>query len=163
KNDLHLCKGKVQRLKASLKKLEYNAKRDFVGWGSDGTIVEEFKTLELLPASSAGWTFVPAAQAAKVAKVGDRWINSAFNRADWRKGKAPIGYGEDELTKRQGTLVAEQGQAFLFRRVVDVSDDVLRQAGARFQLNIASDDCAHVYLNNVLVDKEDADHEFAYW
>jgi hypothetical protein len=160
KNDLHLCKGKVQRLKASSKRLEYNAKRDFVGWGSDGSIVEQFKTVELLPASSSGWTFIPAAMAAK---IGDRWINPAFNDSDWRKGKAPIGYGEDELTKRQGTIVAEQGQAFLFRRVIDVSDEVLRQAGAKFQLNIASDDCAVAYLNNVLVDKEDADHEFAYW
>jgi hypothetical protein len=33
KEDLHLRKGKVQRLKASLARQEYDARRDFVGWG----------------------------------------------------------------------------------------------------------------------------------
>ncbi len=33
KNQLHERKGKLQRLKASLKKQDYNPKRDFVGWG----------------------------------------------------------------------------------------------------------------------------------
>jgi hypothetical protein len=35
KDDLHLRRGKIQRLRASLKLQDYNPKRDFVGWGGD--------------------------------------------------------------------------------------------------------------------------------
>ena len=38
---LHKKTAKVQRLKASLKLLEYNAKRDFVGWGGAGDDVRK--------------------------------------------------------------------------------------------------------------------------
>ena len=45
KDELHLRKAKLQRLKASLKLQDYNAKRDFVALGGDGEEIEEFKTL----------------------------------------------------------------------------------------------------------------------
>jgi hypothetical protein len=35
KDDLHVRKAKIQRLRASLKLGDYNAKRDFVGWGGE--------------------------------------------------------------------------------------------------------------------------------
>jgi hypothetical protein len=35
KDDLHLRRAKIQRLRCSLKLLDYNSKRDFVGWGGD--------------------------------------------------------------------------------------------------------------------------------
>jgi hypothetical protein len=35
KDDLHLRKAKIQRLRASLKLADYNQKRDFVGWGGE--------------------------------------------------------------------------------------------------------------------------------
>jgi hypothetical protein len=35
KDDLHMKRAKIQRLKVSLKLQDYNAKRDFVGWGGD--------------------------------------------------------------------------------------------------------------------------------
>ena len=35
KNLLHLRTAKVQRLRASLKLQDYNAARDFIGWGSE--------------------------------------------------------------------------------------------------------------------------------
>ena len=60
KEQLHQRKGKLQRLKASLKKQDYDPKRDFVGWGGDGEDVEEFKTIELLAASAPGWRYAPA-------------------------------------------------------------------------------------------------------
>src|SRR5262249_30463762 len=44
KDDLHLRRAKVQRLRASLKLNDYNAKRDFVGWGD-----EDFRRLTGLP------------------------------------------------------------------------------------------------------------------
>ncbi len=43
KDDLHLRRGRIQRLRASLK-LDYNAKRDFVGWGG-----EDFRRLAGMP------------------------------------------------------------------------------------------------------------------
>jgi hypothetical protein len=160
KDQLHQRKGKLQRMKASLKRLNYDAKRDFVGWGGDGAYIEEFKTVELLKASDVGWSFSPVA---KAGNVGDRWAQPAFDDSAWRKGKTPVGYGEEELNKRKGTLIAEKGQSFYFRSGFDVPEDLLRKEGVKFFLNIASDDSAHSYLNGVLVDKDDGDHEFAYW
>jgi hypothetical protein len=44
KDDLHLRKAKIQRLRVSLKLNDYNPKRDFVGWGD-----EDFRRLSGLP------------------------------------------------------------------------------------------------------------------
>jgi hypothetical protein len=44
KEDLHQRRGKIQRLKASLKLQDYNPKRDFVGWGG-----EDFRRLLGMP------------------------------------------------------------------------------------------------------------------
>jgi hypothetical protein len=44
KDDLHLRRAKVQRLRASLKLGNYDAKRDFVGWGG-----EDFRRLAGMP------------------------------------------------------------------------------------------------------------------
>ncbi len=159
KEQLHLRKGKVQRLKASHKRLDYNAKRDFVGWGGDGA--EEVKTTVLLAAGSPGWRFSPATPASQ---SGGRWKNADFDDRAWRSGKAPLGHGEDELGKRSGTLVAEKGQAFLFRRAVELPAGLLALKGAAFTLAVASDNSAEVYVNGVLVDNDpQPDHEFAYW
>lgn len=47
KNALHLRTGKLQRLRASLKLIEYNEKRDFVGWGQ-----QEFQRIDTMPGFS---------------------------------------------------------------------------------------------------------------
>jgi hypothetical protein len=44
KDDLHMKRAKIQRLKASLKLQDYNPKRDFVGWGG-----EDFRPLAGMP------------------------------------------------------------------------------------------------------------------
>ncbi|HZZ77085.1 MAG TPA: VCBS repeat-containing protein, partial [Gemmataceae bacterium] len=44
KEDLHNRRGKIQRLKASLKIQDYNPKRDFAGWGG-----EDFRRLQGMP------------------------------------------------------------------------------------------------------------------
>jgi hypothetical protein len=159
---LHERKGKVQQLKASLKRLNYDAKRDFVAFGAgDDKEGVELKTVVLLAQSTASWKFLPAKQ---VAAVGDRWREPGFDDKGWRTGKAPIGYGEDEILKRKGTVVQEQGVPFVFRRELDVSADLLNHQGVRFHLNVASDDSALVYVNGALVDQDPVeDHEFAYW
>jgi hypothetical protein len=45
KDDLHLRRARIQRLRVSLKLLDYNPKRDFVGWGG-----EDFRRLSGMPA-----------------------------------------------------------------------------------------------------------------
>ena len=45
-----------------LKRIEYDQKRDFVGWGGDGD-EDEFKTVAVLSAGAKDWRFVPAASA----------------------------------------------------------------------------------------------------
>jgi hypothetical protein len=47
KDDLHMKRAKIQRVKASLKLLDYNPKRDFVGWGG-----EDFRPLAGMPGFS---------------------------------------------------------------------------------------------------------------
>ena len=161
KNQLHQRKGKLQRLKASLKRLNYDAKRDFAAWGGDGDEIAEFKTIELLPAGAARWRFLPAREASN---VGEGWAGTAFDDSRWRLGKTPIGYGEQEIENRKGTVIAEQGEDFLFRRVVDIPQELLAQQGLVLRLGVASDDNARVYLNGTLIDQDpEVDHEFAYW
>jgi hypothetical protein len=156
---MHNRKGKLQRLKASLKLQDYNPKRDFVAWGGDGDEAEEVKTYRLIAESTPGWKFLPEKEV-----KGDAWRKPDFDDAAWRTGKAPIGYGEDEIAKRKGTIVKEEGVSFVFRRAFDVPSDLLAQKGTTFQLRVASDDHADVYLNGEVVDKDpEDDHEFAYW
>jgi hypothetical protein len=159
KNNLHLRKAKLQRLKASMRLQDYNAKRDFAGWGGDGEEIQEFKTYHLIAESTPGWKFLPQAQV-----KGDSWRNPDFDDSKWRTGKAPVGYGEDEIAKRKGTIVKEQGVSFVFRRAFEVPSDLLAQKEVAFKLRVASDDHADVYLNGALVDHDpEEDHEFAYW
>ena len=161
KEQLQLRKGKLQRLRASAKRLDYNLKRDFVGWGKGAakSAGEEFKTFVLLDQSAPGWKYLPRRQVG-----GESWRNMDFNDGKWRNGKAPIGYGEAEISTRKGTMIAEKGEPMLFRRAVEVSSDLLGQKGVTFHLRVASDDSAVVYLNGVLIDQDPtAEHEFLYW
>jgi hypothetical protein len=160
KEQLHERKGKVQRLKASLKRLNYDAKRDFVafGAGEDGV---ELKTVVLLAQSTVGWRFLPAKD---VAAAGDRWREPGFDDKNWRTGKSPVGYGQDEIAKRKGTIVKEEGVPFVFRRELEVPADLLNHKGVTFRMGVASDDSALVYVNGTLVDKDPVeDHDFKYW
>jgi len=160
KEQLHQRKGKLQQMKASLKLMDYNPRRDFVAWGGDGVDIPEFKTVILLAEGSSDWKFLPA----KLVAPNLRWQAVNIDDAAWRRGKAPIGYGEDELKKRGGTIIAEKGQPFVFRREFQVPADLLKQKDIVFRLGVASDDNATVYLNGQLVDQDpEADHEFVYW
>jgi hypothetical protein len=159
REQLQLGKTKLQRLKASLKRMEYDAKRDFVGYGAgeDGVT---FDTIVLLPASTSGWKYLSAKAAAP---LGERWRDTGFNDQAWRGGKSPLGYGEEEIAKRSGTTIAEPGQPFLFRRAFDVSADLLAKKDVAFSISVASDDGATIYLNGQLIDEDTEDHEFQYW
>lgn len=159
REQLHLRKGKLQTLKASLKLQDYNPKRDFLAYGGDVVDLPQFKTIPLVRESSAGWKFIAAARA-----PGIGWTAADFNDAEWQQGHAPIGYGEDEIAKRRGTIIAMKGQAVAFRREFNVPSDLLVQKGVTFRIAVASDDSATVFLNGALIDQDpEADHEFTYW
>jgi len=161
KEQLHQRKGKLQRLKVSLKKQDYNQKRDFVGWGGDGEDFEEFKTTEIVKASTGPWRY---ASAQSLGATGGKWIETDFDDSKWKSGNAPLGYGEPEILEKKGTVIEDKGQEMLFRRVVDIPASSLDIKGATYRLNIASDDSATVFLNGRLIDKDpEADHEFMYW
>jgi hypothetical protein len=158
---LHDRKGKMQRLKASLARQDYDAKRDFVGFGADGVDVVEYKTEVLLAEGSPGWRFLPAVA---VGNAGDRWTKPGYDDGGWHTGKTPIGYGEEELANRSGTQISEYGQPFVFRRAVNIPHAVLAGKGVTIQLNVAADNCAHVFVNGEpVLDEGEDDHEFAYW
>jgi hypothetical protein len=160
KEQLQLRKGKLQRLKASASRLDYNLQRDFVGWGKGEAkpAAEQFQTF-VLRQSTSGWKLMPRRLVG-----GESWRDADFDDSKWRSGKAPIGNGEAEIAARKGTTVAEKGEPFMFRRVVEVLADLLRQKTVTFRLHVASDDSAMVYLNGSLVDQDPvADHEFRYW
>ncbi len=113
----------------------------------------------LLPQGSAGWKY----QAASKVK-GDTWTAPTFDDKSWLVGKAPVGYGEEELTTRKGTVITLKEQEVLFRHELEVPAELLAQKGVQFSLTVASDDSALVYLNGQLIDQDPtADHEFAYW
>jgi hypothetical protein len=162
---LHQRKAKMQMMKASLKRGNYDAKRDFVafGAGDDGDFdIPQYKTTVIMAESTAGWKFLPAKEVTD--KHGDKWREAGFSDSGWRTGQAPIGYGEEEIAKRKGTTVSEKGVPFVFRRTLDVPAEVLQAKNVQIKLNIASDDSADAWINGELVDKDpEADHEFAYW
>lgn len=161
KDQLHQRKGKLQSMKASLKLMDYNPRRDFVGFGAEGVDIQEFKTIVLLPESSAGWKYLPAKS---VANLGNRWQATDFDDAAWRKGKSPIGYGEEEISKRTGTIIEDKGEPFVFRREFDVPAELLTKKDLILRISVASDDNARVFLNGLLVDDDpEVDHEFMYW
>lgn len=158
---LHERKGRIQRMRASLKRLEYDARRDFVGYGAEGEEILEFKTETLLAAGSGAWKFVPAAV---VDEVGEEWVKSAFNDRKWRSGKAPIGYGEEEIANRGGTTIGEHGVGFVFRKEIDIPAAILGKKETALRLTLATDNSAAVWINGKMADDEgEADHEFAYW
>src|SRR5207247_100901 len=94
RDQLHLCKGKLQRLKASLKRIDYDPKRDFVGLGAGAGDDETFDRIVILPASSEGWKYLPAKQ---LSSVGDRWRVPRFSDRSCRVGKAQVGFVEDAI------------------------------------------------------------------
>jgi hypothetical protein len=95
KDDLHLRRAKIQRLKASLKLLEYDQKRDFVGWGG-----EDFLRVNGMP----GFTHIsnltrvdPEAQA----------ITSVDFNGDGKPDLCLIGAGKIALLQNAGESLNE--------------------------------------------------------
>jgi hypothetical protein len=127
---------------------------------ADGTVEDtEPRTVTIVTASSDGWRYWPQAKV-----QGDKWRQLDFDDTAWKKGKAPVGYGADEIAKRKGTIITEQGQNVLFRRVLELPAEVAERKDVTYRLRVASDDTAVVYVNGEKVDEDpEDDHDFKYW
>jgi hypothetical protein len=95
KNALQLRNAKIQRMKASLRIQDYNAQRDFVGWGGD-----DFRTVE----GMAGFSHV-----AGVSSVGPdaRGVTTADVDGDGKPDMCFYGMGRVCLMKMDGTSLSE--------------------------------------------------------
>ena len=95
KNALQLRTAKIQRMKVSLKIQDYNAPRDFVGWGGD-----DFRAVEGMP----GFTHV-----AGVSSVGPdaRGVAVADADGDGKPDFCFYGMGRVALMKMDGTSLSE--------------------------------------------------------
>ncbi len=111
----------------------------------------------ILAQGSDGWTFAPAGTVKD-----DAWKKADFDDKKWEKGKLPIGYGEPIVAQKGGTELKHKGQGIVLRKIFDAPAKKLKGA-KRILLRVASDNSAIVWINGKEVDKDDADHEFAYW
>jgi hypothetical protein len=154
--------AKLQTMKASLKLIDYNPKRDVVALLGDAASLAASdsgrETTTLLAAGSEGWKITAATGVS-----GEQWQKADFDDKAWTPAKTPVGYGEPEISNRKGTLIKEHGQAMLFRRTVEIPADLLARKGLKFELKVASDDSATIWLNGKPAADEKADHEFRYW
>jgi hypothetical protein len=95
KDDLHLRRARIQRLRASLKLLDYNPKRDFVGWGG-----EDFRRITGMPGFthySALTRVDPDAQA----------ISSLDFNGDGKPDLCLVGAGKIALLQNSGEALGE--------------------------------------------------------
>jgi hypothetical protein len=156
--------GKVQTMKASLKLVDYNPKRDLVSVVGGAASVAASGGREkatVLPAGSNGWKFI-AVKSLAVTDY-DTWRSVEYDDKQWAAAKTPFGYGEAEIGNRKGTTIKEQGQGLLLRRSVEIPSDLLARKDVKFQLRAASDDSAKITVNGKVVADDQGDHEFAYW
>lgn len=162
KQALHEKKAPLWQMKASLKIIDYdlcmrNRDKFVVALGAGDPTKPAPEEVVLLAEGAADWRFTAAA-----AVKGEDWLKPDFDDAKWTAGKAPVGYGENEIGVRKGTVIDLRGQHLCFRRVMEVDAKVLKP-GAGFTVYVASDDSASVWINGKPVDREAGDHEFAYW
>lgn len=96
-NDLKAQKARIQRMRASLKLNDYNAKRDFVGWGG-----EDFRRVQGMP----GFTHVSA-----LSRVDpdSQSISSVDFDGDGKMDLCLAGAGRVSLMKNDGEALGEVG------------------------------------------------------
>jgi len=97
--------------------------------------------------------------------AGRKWFEPGYDDSQWRRGKAPLGYGDEGRAKYGTRLEPRKGFLFLRRRFV-----LERPLPPRTKLilRVASDDSAKVYINGKVADVDPLfgkypGHEFAYW
>jgi single-stranded DNA-binding protein len=107
----------------------------------------------MLVAKGSAWKFYNQTTAPS-----GTWITSSFNDASWTSSKAPFVTGYNAY-KGQGTPFGNT--AHYFRSTFTVTS---ASAISSVMLSVASDNYAIVYINGVMVDKDDVNwHEATYW
>ncbi|MEZ6139939.1 MAG: PPC domain-containing protein [Zavarzinella sp.] len=110
-----------------------------------------------IAASSDGWRYIDAAEV-----KGTDWMKLDFKDNNWKAAKAPLGYGEDAIAAKKGTNITITGKPFFIRRTFELDDKILKP-GVKFELKVASDNSAVVWINGKKVDEDNEDHEPEYW
>ncbi|MEM7387556.1 MAG: ankyrin repeat domain-containing protein, partial [Verrucomicrobiota bacterium] len=97
--------------------------------------------LSLLPRGADGWRFEDSGTA-----VPESWAARAFDDSEWKRGSAPLGYGEEGLASRVrfGPNPRRKFPAAFFRRTFSVDHP---GASETFAGGIRADDGAVIYLN----------------
>ncbi|UCE38304.1 MAG: hypothetical protein JSW00_03440 [Thermoplasmata archaeon] len=86
------------------------------------------------------------------------WFEEGFDDSDWLLGWTAFGFGDNES---YGTVLNDNNGSYYFRKTFSI-DPGLEVISAR--VKVASDNCARVYLNGVIIDDDlGNDHEFDYW
>ncbi|MDA1087573.1 MAG: FG-GAP-like repeat-containing protein [Verrucomicrobia bacterium] len=112
----------------------------------------------ILSAHAEEWAYAAASDVHD-----DAWKEAKYQPTDvWRTGKAPLGYGEAWIREKQGTLIDLKEQNLCLRHVFTVDKAALGESD-KFNLLIASDDSAKVWINGIQVDSDDGNHEAKYW
>jgi hypothetical protein len=86
------------------------------------------------------------------------WNVPIFDDSGWSTGAAPMGFGDPTT---YGTVLNDNDGCYYFRKTFNIAP------GDKYEnltVYAASDNCATVYLNGIMVDDDSgADHEFQYW
>jgi hypothetical protein len=77
---------------------------------------------------------------------GPNWTSSSFDDANWRLGRAELGFGDDPMTTVDGGPSDSRHITTYFRRAFDVADPAFFD---KLTLRLKRDDGAVVYLNGV--------------
>ncbi len=107
--------------------------RDYAGEPEDA--------IQLLSRSAEGWRYFDSGSALPAS-----WIQEDFDDSAWKTGKAPLGYGEDDIATAisYGADAGNKRPAAFFRHTFEINDTKALEVVA---CAIRADDGAVVYLN----------------
>ncbi|MCD6408331.1 metallophosphoesterase [bacterium] len=115
----------------------------------------------ILPKGSSGWKFTLAKEKVLSDTSGNKWFEENYSNVDgWKDVKLPVFYGNYKNKVKEGTELKENN-TYLFRLTFSLKN--IPAKNKQSMLRVASDKCAEVYLNGVLIDKDKLFHWANYW
>jgi predicted phosphodiesterase len=86
------------------------------------------------------------------------WYKNGFDDSGWSVGWTAFGFGD---SSSYGTELNDNDGGYYFRKTFSMDPGTEMMSAT---LKVASDNCAQVYLNGVLIDDDmGANHEYDYW